>query len=80
VRIVDRIISILVNVKDSIDYQHENHLMSDGKLESIDIVNIITELEENFEIEIGYEYITKENFESVEAILKMVEKIKNGGA
>jgi len=77
---VDRIISILVNVKDSIDYQHENHLMSDGKLESIDIVNIITELEENFEIEIGYEYITKENFESVEAILKMVEKIKNGGA
>lgn len=51
-----------------------SRLVSDGILDSLDIMNLIVELESEFEIEIDPEDVLSENFESVEAIAALVEK------
>lgn len=73
---MEKIVDILKRINNSVDYSSEKHLISNGLIESIDIVMIIAELEENFDIEIPFEYINKENFESADSILKMVNEIK----
>jgi len=74
---MEKIIEILSRIKDTVDFPKENKIVTDGIIESIDIVMIISELEETFDIEIGFEYISKENFESAETIWKMVQEIKS---
>lgn len=76
---MDKLINLLANIDDTIDFTKEKNLIIDGKIESIDVVRIISLLEETYGIEIGYEYITKENFKNVEKIWDMLQKIKYGG-
>ncbi len=52
-------------------------LVSDGILDSLDIMNLIMELESGFDIEIDPEDVVSENFESVEAITALIEKCRN---
>ncbi len=68
---------ILVQLKKSMEKNLESEgLVSDGILDSFDIISLITELEGTFDIEIGPEDVTSENFESVETITALVEKCK----
>ena len=52
-------------------------LVTDGILASFDIINLVTELEGAFDIEIDPEDVTAENFESVDAIADLVERCKD---
>jgi acyl carrier protein len=47
-----------------------------GELDSFDIVSLVGELCEAYEIEIGAEDIIPENFNSVEAIMALVVKLQ----
>lgn len=68
---------ILIQVKKELEAKLDNSgLVSDGFLDSLDIMNLIMELENKFEIEIDPEDVLSENFESVEAIAALVEKCK----
>ena len=60
-----------------IDFNKEKALVDSGLLDSVDVVNIIADIEEKFEIEVSMEYIDSENFNSIENIWKMLEEIKN---
>ena len=45
-----------------------------GMLDSFDIISIVSDIEENFNIAIDGAQILPENFDSIEAILNLVEK------
>ena len=59
----------------NIDFNSEMNLVSDGILDSIEVVSIIAEIEELFDIEISMEYIQPMYFESIESMWGMVEEI-----
>ncbi|MCX4268312.1 MAG: acyl carrier protein [Lachnospiraceae bacterium] len=68
---------ILVQLKKAIEpYLDSSNLISDGILDSLDIMNLIMELEKEFDIEIDPEDVLSENFESVEAIIALIEKCR----
>lgn len=67
---------LLSNKYGSIDFDKEKHLISDGIIDSVDMVSIISEIEEHYGIEITMEYIKPEYFESVEAMWGMIEEIR----
>lgn len=70
---------VLVNVKQDVEsHLEDNQLISDGILDSLDIMNLIIELENEFDIEIDPADVVSENFESVAAIVSLVEKCKIG--
>lgn len=68
---------VLENVKEEMaSHLDSTRLVSDGILDSLDIMNLIVELESEFDIEIDPEDVLSENFESVEAIAALVEKCR----
>jgi acyl carrier protein len=72
-----RLLEILESIRPDIDFVNEKSLVDGGFLDSFDIVSIIAELDEEFNIKIGVTDLGPDNFNSAEAIMKMVERLKN---
>lgn len=73
---MDKIIELLSSIKSGVDFANEDQIVTGGVLDSIDITEFITALEDEFDIEIGMEYMENENFDSVDAIWEMVEELQ----
>lgn len=72
-----QVIEILVRVRKEVEiHVEEKNLVSSGILDSLDIMNLIMELEEAFDIEIDPEDVLSKNFESVDAMVALVERCK----
>ena len=72
----EKVLEALEQVIDDIRSYQDEDLLAKGIIDSFDIVNIVVELEDAFEIEIDAEYVVPENFKTIEAITALVEKIQ----
>ncbi|MGN0203065.1 MAG: acyl carrier protein [Coprococcus sp.] len=73
---MNELIKILNKVKTGIDYLSEKRLVSDGLLDSLDVMTIVTELCDEFDVDILPTDIVPENFESAEAMWRLVERLQ----
>lgn len=71
----ETILEILKETNRAIDYQKEKALIDDKLIDSLELMEIISDLESAFQIEIGMEEIVPANFNSVEAIEQMVSRL-----
>ena len=69
----EQIIEILTEICPGVDFEQETALIDDGLIDSLDIVAVVTELMEAFDVELGVDDLTPENFNSVEAIEELIE-------
>ena len=69
-----QIIEILSEICQGVDFETETALIDDGLIDSLDIVAVVTELMEAFDVELGVDDLTPENFNSVEAIEDLIER------
>ena len=69
----EQIIEILTEICPGVDFEQETSLIDDGLIDSLDIVAVVTELLEAFDVELGVDDLTPENFNSVEAIEELIE-------
>lgn len=74
---MEKLLEILKEITDEIDFEHSMDLIDSGILDSFTILQIISALDEEYEISIPASEIIPENFNSAEAMLKMVEKLKS---
>lgn len=58
------------------DFKNEKKLIDDGVLDSFDIVSIISELNDEYQIAIRVHELGSANFNSIEAIMNMVQRLK----
>ena len=68
-----QIMEILTEICPGIDFENEKALIDDGLIDSLDIVAVVTELMEAFDVELGVDDLTPENFNGVEAIEELIE-------
>ena len=54
----------------------EKSIFTDGLIDSMELLEIITDIEEQFNVKIEMEDISPENFDSVAAMMKLIEKEK----
>lgn len=66
------LISILTELHDDVDFATETGLIENGILNSLDIVTIITEVSDRFDVQIPAEEIMPENFDSAEALWALI--------
>lgn len=71
----DKIIEVLRDFNDELTEDLERDLIAADVLDSFDIVKLIVELEEAFDIEIDVDEITPENFQTVNTIIAMIKRI-----
>ncbi len=69
----DKILEILQEQRPDVDFETEDSLVSGGILESFDIVSIVAELDDEFDIEISPKELVAANFDSLDALVEMVE-------
>ncbi len=71
----EKVLEVLQEQRPDIDFETENALVSGGVLESFDILSIIAELDDLFDIEIKPKELVAENFDSLDAIVEVVERL-----
>ena len=72
----EEILNILKGVRDDVDFENETMLIDDGILDSFDIISVVSELNEKFAIDITVAELEPENFNSIDAIVKLVESMR----
>ena len=69
----EKVIAILSEICPGVDFEHETALIDDGLVDSLDIVSIVTELIDTFAVEITVDDLQPENFNSVDAIVRLIQ-------
>jgi len=73
----DQILAILEEIRPEYDFKKPNiDFISEGMLDSFDVVSLVDALDESFGISIAGADILPENFASVEAIETLVSRSK----
>ena len=73
---MEELLNILTGIRSDVDFQHEKKLIDDGILDSFDIISIVGELNDHYDIEIDVEDLEPDNFNTVEAMLELITKLK----
>ena len=77
IQVREKILEILKSMDDSIDYASETKLIDDKVIDSLTLTALISELESEFDIEIDMDDIVPENFNSVDAMEKLVTRLQD---
>lgn len=70
----EKILEILSGIRSDIDFENSTKLIDDGLLESLYIVSIVGEFNDEFDIEISVEDLLPENFNSVDAMVELITR------
>ncbi len=71
----EKILDILEeHCEEALSYDGDS-MMEDGVIDSFTVINVISDLEDEFDIEIDAKYVVAENFRNKEAIIALVQKL-----
>lgn len=71
---MEKLLGELAQIRDDVDFVHEERLVEDGLIDSLDLTQIIAALDDAFDIRISAGEIEPENFNSAEAMLALVHR------
>lgn len=74
---MEKLLKILKSIRPDVDFANEKKLIDDGILDSFDIISIVGELNDAYDIEIDVDDLEPANFNTVEAMLELIEKLQN---
>ena len=72
---MESLLKILAEIRPDVDFEDNKELVDSGELDSFDIVTLVGELCDAYDIENSADEIVPENFNSVEAIMALVETL-----
>lgn len=73
----EQLLALLEDVRPDVDFEKEKLLIDGNVLDSFDIITIAQEMNETFDIDIDVEELEPYNFNSIEAMLELIEKLQN---
>lgn len=73
----EKLLEILNNVNDGVEYEEETSLIDDHLIDSFGLITIVAEIEAEFDVKITPTDMLPENFNSVDAMLQMIERKKD---
>ena len=74
---MEKLMEILKGIRPDVDFENETSLIDDGILDSFDVVSIISELDNEFGVQVRITELDPENFNSAEAIWNLVQELKD---
>lgn len=73
---MDELMNILNGIDDSIDWKNEKALIDQRLLDSFGVITLVSELEDQFSVEIDAAQMIPDNFNSAEAIYEMIQQLR----
>lgn len=74
---MEELMELLEGIRPDIDFENEKALVTDRLLESFDIINLVSEINDEFDVKIKPADLVPENFDSVEAMWEMIERLQD---
>ncbi|MDL2205995.1 acyl carrier protein [Eubacteriales bacterium OttesenSCG-928-N13] len=71
---MDQLMKILEEARPDLDFAKETKLIDDAILDSFDIISIVSEINDVFDINVNVADLQPINFNSAEAIWTLIEK------
>ena len=69
---MDRLMRILSELRPDVDFESEDNLIDGNVLDSFDVITLIGEISNEFNVEISVEDIVPEKFNSAESIWELI--------
>lgn len=73
---MEELIKILEEIQPGVDYKTCRTLIDDHILDSFGILSLVSEIEDSFDIEVSPAELIPENFNSVESLWAMIERLR----
>ena len=73
---MEKLYTLLEEIRQDVEFRNITTLVTDGFIDSFDIVSIIASIEDEFAVEIPVDSMVSENFESAAAIMNLVNGVK----
>ncbi len=74
---MEELLEILQELHPDVNFEEEEHLIDDKILDSFDIISIISEIAEQFDVVISAEHILPENFNSAKALYELIKQLED---
>jgi len=74
---MERLISILEELQPEVDYETCDNLVDGRYLDSLTILSLISEIEDEFDVEIPTVEIIPSNFNSAKKIWSLIERLRD---
>ena len=74
---MDELIRIMSEVKPDVDFETATTLIDDDLIDSLDIIAIVSEVNDTFDVEINVDDLLPENFNSAAALWDLVCSLKD---
>ena len=74
---MEQLKQILEEIRPDVDFEVEDKLIDNGILDSMDIISIVTEVNDAYDVDINVQYLLPENFNSINAIYELICKLQD---
>lgn len=71
----ETVLEILMDINDDNDYESATKIIDDKLLDSFQIVSFVTELCDEFDINLSPKWLIPEHFNTIDAIVNMIETV-----
>ena len=73
---MEELLEILQELTPGVKFEGQTRLFDDGILDSLDVVSLVSEIDDAFDVEISVVDLRPENFNSVEAMMALIERLQ----
>lgn len=74
---MEELLEILNQMHPDVDFTTQEHLIDDMILDSLDIVSLISEISETFDVTITAKDIVPANFNSAQALYDLIQRLED---
>ena len=74
---MDRLLEILEDLNPDVDFKNEEQLIDNGLLDSMAILSLVSDLEDEFDVEITPVELVPANFNSAAAMWNMIQRLQD---
>lgn len=74
---MEELLEILQDIKPGVDFENETALIDNGVLDSLDIIKLVGQISDKFDVEVEVTDLVPANFNSAKAMYAMIQRLED---
>ena len=75
----EQLLEILTDIRPDVDFLNETKLIDDSILDSFDIIAIVQEMNDTFDVSVDADDLEPDNFNTVDAMVELIQSYQQAG-
>ena len=74
---MEELLEILQDIKPGVDFENETALIDNGVLDSLDIIKLVGQISDEFDVDVEVTDLVPANFNSAKAMYAMIQRLED---